>query len=170
MRVNLLDEKKYSLEISWKEIFIVLVAVLVVLLLAGHYVYTQFQIGQLEQRLASQQHQLASLREREELYHELRRDIGEFTMPEEYRIRQPEISEAFKELSNNMPMALTLQQIRFAHSNVTFSGYTRDVWPLLSLMLNLIESDLYEQVSVNHFRRDGEIIFNITARLPGKEE
>jgi len=166
MRVNLLGEERTRLVIRWDEIAVILVVIAALCFASVYYFYLRFQVEQTERQLAAEQEHLASLRTREERYHELRRELESLTMPEDYRLRQPELGSSLEALSEKMPLALSLEELSIEQNEMLLNGHTREVWPLLSLMLSLRESEYYEQVSVEHFQRQDEVHFQITAHLP----
>ena len=171
MRINLMGKKRRRFEVYWNEVAAVLAVVLVLFFSFAYYGYYRAHVSQWERQLEIEQEHLEALREREASYHALRREIESWVMPEDYRLRQPKLSESLKELSENMPFALSLDQLRVDQGALLMRGYTVDLWPLLSLMLNLQESDYYEQVSVDHFQRgDDTIVFQIRSYLPRRGE
>lgn len=169
MRVNLLTETKRDFSINWLEICIITIVILIVVLLGWQYYSNQNKINLLKQEITNLDSQLNIAMAKKNEYLELQSKITELEKKkQELAALTYYWDQAVKEMGYVIPDQAVLKFMQLNDNLLSASGLAVDTREVLKLVNNMKKSPVYDDIKLIKIEDQGEINFQLEARLVGE--
>lgn len=168
MRVNLL-EKDDGLKIEWMEIVIALLIFSIIAVPAFNYYFNYLEVQKLEARRENWETRLEALRPEEEYYYQLEDEIANFRLPEKVELEKYTTAPFFIEFAKIIDDNITFNRLEYSSGQIQINGNAESIRSLLDFSSRIFDSDIFSIISLERFRKNDRLEFNLIVKLDNKD-
>lgn len=168
MRVNLL-EKDDGLKIEWMEIVIALLIFSIIAVPAFNYYFNYLEVQKLEARKENWETRLEALRPEEEYYYQLEDEIANFRLPEKVELEKYTTAPFFIEFAKIIDDNITFNRLEYSSGQIQINGNAESIRSLLDFSSRIFDSDIFSIISLERFRKNDRLEFNLIVKLDNKD-
>ncbi|PTX17000.1 MULTISPECIES: hypothetical protein [Halanaerobium] len=168
MRVNLL-EKDDGVKIEWMEIVVVLLIFLIIAVPALNYYFNYLKVQNLEKRRNDWETRLEVLRPEEEYYFQLEDEIANFKLPEKVELEKYTTAPFFIEFAKIIGDNITFNRLDYSRGQIQINGNAETIRSLLDFSSRIFNSDIFSIISLERFRKNDSLEFNLIVELDNKD-
>lgn len=168
MRVNLL-EKDEGIKIQWMEIVVIIVIFLIFAAPAFNYYLNYVEVQNLEHQKNNWETRLQALRPEEEYFFELENEIANFKLPEKVELEKYTTAPFFIEFAKIIGDDIIFNRLEYSRGKIQINGNAETIRSLLDLSSRIFDSDIFSIISLERFRKDDRLEFNLIVELNNKD-